>query len=333
MGVGAYTAGLFHLFTHAFFKSLLFLGAGSVIHAVHSNNMSDMGGLRKYLPATFWTFMIGTAALVGLFPFAGFWSKDEIIASAYYNASHDPTAAAWFMVALSISGAFITAFYMARLVSLTFFGKYRGHASPHESPAVMTVPLMILAAFAATAGLMNMPGLTHVFTDWVTVRAFPIIEHHATSPSWGLLAIVTPVVLGALAIGFYIFRPKDTQAERDTFNIPVLYPLLDNKYYIDDFYMDGIVRPTMGPVADGTLWVDQNVIDAVPNLTAGATMHVAEAVNTVDQNVVDGVFNEAGAATEAAGGFLRKMFTGRVQQYAAISFAGVVVIAALFIIF
>jgi NADH-quinone oxidoreductase subunit L len=96
LGVGALTAAMFHLFTHAFFKSLLFLGAGSVIHAVHSNNMSDMGGLRKYMPATFWTFMIGTAALVGLFPFAGFWSKDEIIASAYYNATEDPAAAAWF---------------------------------------------------------------------------------------------------------------------------------------------------------------------------------------------------------------------------------------------
>ncbi|MEA3502113.1 MAG: NADH-quinone oxidoreductase subunit L [Actinomycetota bacterium] len=333
MGVGAYTAGLFHLFTHAFFKSLLFLAAGSVIHAVHSNNMSDMGGLRKNMPATFWTFMIGTAALVGLFPFAGFWSKDEIIAAAYHNATSDPSAAAWFMVVLSIAGAFITAFYMARLVSLTFFGKYQGHASPHESPKIMTVPLVGLAFFAATAGLLNMPGLTEVFTDWVTVRAFPIIEHHATSPSWVLLAIVTPVVLVALAIGFSIFRPKDTQAERDTFRIPGLYPLLDHKYYIDDFYMDGIVRPTMGPIADGTLWIDQNVVDAVPNLTAGATMHLADAVNTVDQNVVDGVYNEAGAATDAAGGFLRKAFTGRVQQYAAMSFAGVVVIAALFMIF
>ncbi|MEA2022944.1 MAG: NADH-quinone oxidoreductase subunit L [Actinomycetota bacterium] len=333
MGVGAYTAGLFHLFTHAFFKSLLFLGAGSVIHAVHSNNMSDMGGLRKYMPATFWTFMIGTAALVGLFPFAGFWSKDEIIAAAYHSASSDPTASAWFMVVLSIAGAFVTAFYMARLVSLTFFGKYKGAASPHESPKVMTLPLMGLAFFAAFAGLLNMPGLTQVFTDWVTVRAFPIIEHHATSPSWGLLAIVTPVVLGALAVGFFIFRPKDTQAERDEFRIPVLYPLLEHKYYIDDFYMDGIIRPTMGPIADGTLWIDQNIVDAVPNLTGGAAMHVAEAVNTVDQKAVDGVFNEVSAATGAAGGILRKAFTGRVQQYAAMSFAGVVIIAALFMIF
>jgi len=333
MGVGAYTAGLFHLFTHAFFKSLLFLGAGSVIHAVHSNNMSDMGGLRKYLPATFWTFMVGTAALVGLFPFAGFWSKDEIIASAYYNASEDPTAAAWFMVVLSIAGAFITAFYMARAVSLTFFGTYQGHGEPHESPKIMTVPLIALAAFAAGTGLLNVPGLTHVFTDWVTVRAFPIMEHHFEAPSWGLIAIVTPVVLVSLAIGFYLYRPKATQAERDEFSIPVLYPLLDHKYYIDDFYMDGIVRPTMGPVADGTLWIDQNVVDAVPNLVAGGAKHTADAVNTFDQRGVDGVFNTLSAATGATGGFLRKAFTGRVQQYAAISFAGVVILAVLFMIF
>lgn len=333
MGVGAYTAGLFHLFTHAFFKSLLFLGAGSVIHAVHSNNMSDMGGLRKYMPATFWTFMIGTAALVGLFPFAGFWSKDEIIASAYFNASEDPTAAAWFMVVLSIAGAFITALYMARAVSLTFFGAHRGATQPHESPKIMTIPLAVLAAFAAGAGLLNAPGLTRVFTDWVTVRAFPIVEHHFDAPSLGLIAIVTPIVLVALGIGFFLFRGRDTQAERDGFSIPVLYPILEQTYYIDDFYLDGIVRPTMGPVANGVLWVDQNIVDAAPNLAGGAASRLADAVNTVDQRAVDGVFNSVGLGTGAAGGFLRKMFTGRVQQYAAMSFAGVVIIAALFMIF
>jgi NADH-quinone oxidoreductase subunit L len=197
----------------------------------------------------------------------------------------------------------------------------------------MTVPLIALAAFAAGTGLLNAPGLTHVFTDWVTVRAFPIVEHHFEAPSWGLIAIVTPVVLIALAIGFYLYRPKQTQAERDEFSIPVLYPLLEHKYYIDDFYMDSIVRPTMGPVADGTLWIDENVVDAVPNLVAGGAKYTADAVNTFDQRGVDGVFNMLSAATGAAGGFLRKAFTGRVQQYAAISFAGVVILALLFMIF
>ncbi len=113
----------------------------------------------------------------------------------------------------------------------------------------------------------------------------------------------------------------------------MLYPLFEHKFYIDDFYMDGIIRPTMGPLADGTLWIDMNIVDAVPNLAGGAAKHVAAAVNTVDQNVVDGVFNTASAGTGATGGFLRKALTGRVQQYAAMSFAGVVIIAALFMIF
>jgi NADH-quinone oxidoreductase subunit L len=334
MGAGAYTAGLFHLFTHAFFKSLLFLGAGSVIHAVHSNNMSDMGGLRKHMPATFWTFLIGTGALVGLFPLSGFWSKDEIIASIHYDAAHGGGAAAWFVLILSIGGAFVTAFYMARAVSLTFFGTYKGHAHPHESPKMMTIPLIGLATGAAVFGALNMPGVTQYFTDWVTMRAFPIAEHHAESLNWPLVAIVTPIVLVALYVGWRLFGPdKETQAERDSFTIPSLYPVLANKYYIDDFYMDGIIRPTMGPVADGTLWIDMNVVDAVPNLAGGAAVHVAGAVNTVDLTTVDGLYNTVSAGTGATGGFLRKAFTGKVQQYAALSFAGVVVIAALFMIF
>ena len=353
LGVGAYTAGLFHLFTHAFFKSLLFLGAGSIIHAVHSNNMSDMGGLRKYMPVTFWTFLVGTAALVGIFPFAGFWSKDEIISSAYFNATNDPEFAAWFMVVLSILGAFITAFYMARLVSLTFFGTYLGNAKPHESPAIMTVPLVALAVGAATTGLLNIPGLTAVFTDWVTTRAFPIMEHHFSQPEYLLIAIITPVVLLGLFIGWRLFGPsaelhhtgtsgeaadvsapeRTVAVERDTFRIPALYPVLENKYYIDDLYMNGIVRPTMGPIAAATLWVDMNVVDAVPNLAAGVAKQAAASVAVIDDNAVDGVYNLTGAGTGATGSFLRQFFPGRVQQYVALSFAGVVIFAALFVIF
>ena len=157
MGAGAYTAGLFHLFTHAFFKSLLFLGAGSVIHSVHSNNMSDMGGLRKYMPQTFWTFVIGSAALAGIVPLAGFWSKDEILASIQYAGNEYTTAQggaalANFVLVVAILGAFVTAFYMTRAVSLTFFGTYKGHGHPHESPKIMTYPLIGLAFFSVVAG-------------------------------------------------------------------------------------------------------------------------------------------------------------------------------------
>ena len=331
MGAGAYTAGLFHLFTHAFFKSLLFLGAGSVIHAVHSNNMSDMGGLRKYMPYTFWTFVVGTLALVGIFPFSGFWSKDEIIAATLDASGED---AAKFVLVLSILGAFVTAFYMARLVGLTFFGKYQGHAEPHESPKLMTYPLIGLAAFAALIGAWNMPGISTGFTDFVATRGFPMGDHHPESLNFVLVAIVTPIVLLGAFLGWRLFFPqKDTQAERDSFRIPGLYPLLEHKYYIDDIYMDGIVRPTMGPVANGTLWIDMNVVDAVPNLVAGASKQVATAVRVTDENAVDGVYNLSAAATDASGGFLRRLFTGRVQQYVAMGFAGVIIIVAIYIIF
>ena len=160
MGEAGYTAGLFHLFTHAFFKALLFLGAGSVIHAVHSNNMSDMGGLRKRMPVTFATFAIGSLALAGIFPFAGFWSKDEIIAASFRQ--HDYLLFAAFLIT-----AVLTAFYMARAVMLTFFGEYRGEAHPHESPASITGPLVLLGGLSCGVGLLGAPQLNAVFADWV----------------------------------------------------------------------------------------------------------------------------------------------------------------------
>src|SRR5438445_1422217 len=140
--VGAWTAGVFHLFTHAFFKALLFLGAGSLIHSVHSNNMSDMGGLRKRMPTTFWTFIVGSLALAGIFPLAGFWSKDEILLGATRNGYP-------IMFWTGLVGAFLTAAYMTRACYLIFWGEYRGHEHPHESPRSMTGPLVVLAGLSA----------------------------------------------------------------------------------------------------------------------------------------------------------------------------------------
>ena len=342
MGAGAYTAGLFHLFTHAFFKALLFLGAGSVIHAVHSNNMSDMGGLRKYMPRTFWTFVIGTLALIGIFPFAGFFSKDEILASVKYAGGHGQDIANFILV-LGVIGAFITAFYMTRTVFLTFFGEYKGSAHPHESPAIMTLPLIGLSFFAVTAGWVNIPGVYTGFTEWLETR-FPLTGipgaegfdlHHPESVDWTLIMIVTPLALLGIAIDWWLYgRNADdkTQAERDTFRIPVLWPLFENLYYIDDFYMKGIVRPTMGPLARAVLWFDMNVVDAVVNGAGAGSLKLATAVRVADENVVDGVYNATGAATGASGGVLRRTFTGRIQQYVAFSFVGVIAIAVLFII-
>ncbi|MEZ5174741.1 MAG: NADH-quinone oxidoreductase subunit L [Acidimicrobiia bacterium] len=335
MGAGAYTAGLFHLFTHAFFKALLFLGAGSVIHAVHSNNMSDMGGLRKKMPVTFWTFIIGTLALVGVFPFAGFFSKDEILASMKYAGGHGQGIATFIFV-LGIAGALVTAFYMTRAVALTFFGTYKGEAHPHESPRSMAYPLIGLAFFAVTAGWVNIPGVYTGFTDWLATR-LPAADydlHHAESFDWPVILASSAAILIALALGWWIYgSDARTQVARDRLRIPLLWPLLENKYYIDDLYMSGVVRPTMGPLANLILWVDTHIVDGVVNGAGMGSLGLARGVQTIDMNVVDGVYNATGAGTGATGTVLRKSFTGRVQQYAAFSFVGVIVIAVLFIIF
>src|SRR5688572_3504326 len=192
LSVGAWTAGVFHLFTHAFFKALLFLGSGSVIHAVHSNNMSEMGGLKKYMPTTYWTFVIGTLALAGIIPLAGFWSKDEILLGASGNEYP-------FILIVGLIGAFMTACYMGRCVFLTFFGEYRGHGHPHESPRSMTVPLILLTIPSLFIGLINAPGIEK-FSHWVAfdphLEHFHL-EHHEFDPL--LAGISLAVAIAGLA--------------------------------------------------------------------------------------------------------------------------------------
>lgn len=220
VAAGGYTAGLFHLFTHAFFKALLFLGAGSVIHAVHSNNMSDMGGLRKYMPRTYATFVIGALALAGIFPLSGFWSKDEILATLGHEGY---TAVMW----IAIAGAFVTAFYMTRAVALTFHGTYKGHGHPHESPPVMTVPLIALAVPSVVAGLLNIPGVSWPgignFTEWLAVRVVPMGDHHAEAIDFFLAGVGLLAAVAGIVLGWLIFAPdRDTQQARDRLEIPVL---------------------------------------------------------------------------------------------------------------
>jgi NADH-quinone oxidoreductase subunit L len=344
LGAGAYTAATFHLFTHAFFKALLFLGAGSVIHAVHSNEMTDMGGLRKFMPRTFWTWIIGSLALIGLFPFAGFFSKDEILASLRYAANESGASAVqggeWvanLVFWAAVLGAFVTAFYMARATFLTFYGKYKGDQDPHESPAMMTWPLIGLAVGAMFAGFLNWPGLTAYFTDVVGIRffeAFHDLEHHAES--FDYVAMIAGLAMAGLGVflGYLAFYPDaDTQEARDRVNVPILYPLLRHKYYIDDFYMDGIVRPTRGPVARAVDWFNGHVIDFVVNGAGLAMKWSARYVYLFDQRGIDGAINASGAATNAFGGVLRVIQTGKVQQYATMMLAGTLIIVAGFIIF
>jgi NADH-quinone oxidoreductase subunit L len=315
IAAGGYTAGLFHLFTHAFFKALLFLGAGSVIHAVHSNNMSDMGGLRKAMPKTFWTFIIGSLSLAGVMPLAGFFSKDEILATLGVDAYRG-------FMWVAVAGAFVTAFYMTRTVALTFFGTYKGAGQPHESPRLITTPLIILAAPSVIVGVLNIPGVSLPrignFTDWVGARIVVMGDHHATALDWSLAAIGSAAGLAGIGIGWWLFsKDRATQKERDKFEIPLLYPLLRNKYYLDDLYMSGVVNPIKGTIAQGIDFINGHVIDGIVNGVGYATAVVGRVVyRQLDQRGIDLIINAAAGGTSGAGGKLRRLQSGRVQQYA-----------------
>jgi NADH-quinone oxidoreductase subunit L len=234
IGLGVPVAALFHLFTHAFFKALLFLGAGSVIHSLHNEqNIWQMGGLQKKMPITFWTFLIGALALSGCPPLAGFWSKDGIVAAAFeYNAAS----------ALVISVInFFTAFYMARLFFVAFLGAPRseiaGHA--HESPPVMTAPLLILAIPSLIAGL---PVVSHIFFS----------EVESSEPSIPAIVVSLAVFLGGAFAGFALYRGKTSD--------PLNIPLFEHRFYIDQFYAS-LVKWTQDSLAGIAAFVDRWVID------------------------------------------------------------------------
>jgi NADH-quinone oxidoreductase subunit L len=326
LGAAAFTAAFFHLFTHAFFKALLFLGSGSVIHAVHSNNMSEMGGLRKAMPTTFWTFVVGSAALAGIPPLAGFFSKDEILA-------------AWseegllVVLAIGVATAFLTALYMSRAVFLTFFGTYKGHAHPHESPALMTVPLAGLAVLSVVAGWVNVPGLFTGFATWVQTD----FAHGHVAENFNLPALLLGLVAATagIALGFLLYhRDADTQLERDRLRVPLLWPLLDRKYYLDDLYWYGVVRPIRDPISQGVNWSNDYLLDGALNGTGLATGWLARFVyGDLDQRGIDYAINGMSTVTSGAGGALRYLQTGQVQQYAAALFGGAVLLVIGLLIF
>ncbi|HVR77698.1 MAG TPA: NADH-quinone oxidoreductase subunit L [Acidimicrobiia bacterium] len=329
VAAGGYTAGLFHLFTHAFFKALLFLGAGSVIHAVHSNYMSDMGGLRKQMPTTYWTFVAGALSLAGILPLAGFWSKDEILATLGHEGY---IAVMW----IAVAGAFVTAFYMTRAVALTFHGEYKGHGHPHESPRIMTGPLVALAIPSIGFGLLNIPGVALPglgnFTEWLAVRVVPMGDHHAESIDFLLAGSGLLAALAGIALGWRIWgKDRETQVERDRFEIPVLYPLLRRKYYVDDLAL-GMVGATMGPVARLVNWVNDYVIDGLVNGAALITKALGSFVyGIVDQRGVDGIVHGLSAGADLSGAAVRKWQTGRVQQYAASFVGGALILIVVFV--
>jgi NADH-quinone oxidoreductase subunit L len=331
LGVGSWTGAIFHLFTHAFFKACLFLGAGSVSHSVHSFDMKkDMGGLRKWMPQTYTTFVIASIALAGIFPLAGFWSKDEILLAAGKNGYE-------FFMIVGLIGAFMTAAYMGRCIWLTFFGEFRGHGHPHESPKAITIPLWILAVLSITAGWLGGFGI-HAFANWTANETFfqaKVPEHPFSIPA-ALISLA--IAASGAAIGFLYYErhllPQLHELSERNKLARTSKTVLLNKYYLDDLYTNVIVGSIKGPIAQGAYWINQNVIDAIVNACGiGARVAGRFTYNFIDQKVVDGAVNGTGFVSEEAGAGLRTTQTGRVQNYAAVLFGALVIIGAALVAF
>jgi NADH-quinone oxidoreductase subunit L len=319
LGPEGLTAGFFHLFTHAFFKGLLFLCAGSLIHAVHSNNMSDMGGMRKYQPITFWTMLIGSLALAGVIPLAGFWSKDALLVVSW------DTGHAWLFWTMLVTAA-LTALYTARMVVLTFFGEYRGHGHPHESPAVMTGPLVALAGATVFVGLLGAPQLHAVFGKWVYFGE----PHAETFVAWiGLLSTIG--AFGGIWLGWALYKERKAVDPLERALGQGVWNTLLNRYYIDAFYMRAIIYPVRDGLSAAVYWFNQRILDGIVNGAAALARGLSKVVSWFDRSVIDGAVNGAAAAAEEGGGFLKYLQSGNVQWYAVGLFAGVLVLTAIFI--
>ena len=348
-GVGAFAAGVFHLMTHAFFKALLFLGSGSVIHSMgDEQDMRRMGGLKLYMPVTFITMLIGALAIAGVPPLSGFFSKDEILFRTFLHSK-----VLWGVAAIT---AGMTAFYMFRLISMTFFGAYRGlpwqhgqasdpvvggsedHAhgapnghrtwqGPHESPDMMTVPLMVLAVGAIVAGFVGIPAalggsnmiehfLEPSFTAGVATAVHAEeIGHMSHTGEIGLMAL--SVLIAAfgifLARRLYVRRPESAERLAQSWAGP--HRVLTNKCYVDELYDATVVRGTKSSASG--LWVfDGKVVDGAVNGTGWTTIAFSWISHVLDKYVVDGIVNLVGWICGEASYVLRRVQTGLIQNYA-----------------
>ncbi len=306
LGVGGIVAAMFHLFTHAFFKSLLFLGAGSVNHATGTFDMRKMGGLRKAMPITFATVTIASLALVGIFPFAGFWSKDEILADAWADRP-------W-VFAVALIGVFLTAVYVGRMLILTFAGEYRGgeepeqaapapgaHAgprTPHESPWTMLAPLVVLAVMAAGAGFVNIDdGMTTMLTGWLPKETHELVTE-ADFKLW-IAAASMGAGMAGLLVAWLVYSVRVVSAEQVRAFAQPLPEILENKYYLDALYEDVIVK-------------------------RGILGGIAFLLSLWDRYVIDGAVNGVGRLTVWTSEQVRQAQAGQVQLYASVMLLGAV---------
>ncbi len=312
LGLGSFTAGTLHLMTHAFFKACLFLCAGSVIHAAHTQDIQQMGNLRKKMPRTYMTMLIATLSIAGIFPLSGFWSKDEIVAATLGHPV--------FMV-LTLLVAFMTAFYMFRLIFLTFFGEARDHHAfdhAHESPGVMTWPLIVLAVLSVCAGWVAIPWLSHGYSSF----AYHGEPHHA-EVHISVMLISTLVALCGIGLAYlmYIKRAISPQALGAKFK--GLYTVLYNKWYFDEIYDAVIINPVLR-LTDWLWKFDGGVIDWIVNAFGHVTIWLSDVKHWFDQHIVDGAVNGLGYVTWAFGALLRQFQTGRVQFYGFFILFGIV---------
>ncbi len=314
LGTGGYIAAIFHLFTHAFFKALLFLGSGSVNHASGTFDMTKMGGLRKYMPITYATFVIGSLSLAGVVPFAGFWSKDEILGAAWHDDK--------ILWAVAMAVVFMTAFYSFRAIFMTFHGEYKGgeppehgahdaHAGkPHESPLVMVLPLLILAVPATLAGFVNFPShstdaLAHLLEGALPESSAEAL-HHASFNWWIAISSSTLAIAG-IGLAYAIYEAKAISAASLQKMWGPVHTLVSRKYYMDDLYEGLIVRE-------------------------GLYNFAARIGQWVDTNVIDGAVNGAATVARKTGDGLRWVQSGSVQAYGTVGFAGLVAASFLMLV-
>ena len=347
LGVGAYVAAAFHLVTHAFFKALLFLGSGSVIHGmehgvlhthehVDAQDMLNMGGLRKKMPVTFWTFLVGGLALSG-FPLvtAGFWSKDEIFAGAF-NGGY---LAVFITLALA---ALLTAFYTMRQITLTFLGQPRTAAAEHahESKATMTGPLVVLSVFAVAAGWAGIPKtfplLGGLIPNWFEEFVGKMVHFETAEAGHSLVPLLTSltVALGGLLIGWLVYRKvKAGSPDPLVKALGPVHTLLKNKYYIDEFYNLVFIRPARWVADVAVNFIDLKIIDGAIHAVARFALWFGRILRQFfDIPVVNGAGDGVAKGARVLGTDLKVVQTGRVQQYMVIAITGLIVVALIFIL-
>jgi NADH-quinone oxidoreductase subunit L len=328
LAMGGVAVGVFHLITHAFFKALLFLGAGSVIHGCHQEqDIRKMGGLRADMPVTFITYAVGMVALAGLIPFAGFWSKDGILEAGFdWRVARGP----FFLL---VFGALLTAFYMTRQVCYVFFGHWRGKKPAHESPAVMTVPLAILAFFAAVLGFIGTPA-------WPWFRAF--LDGGAThlelsaliEPKLiGLMSASTAMVLLGISLGLKLYSssaPKPEEPDVLESRLPLIWRVLRDRFYVDELYAATLIAfyAWWARVSD---WLDRQVWGGLVRLVAWSFRQCAELNRLADNHWINGGFDKGCEELALGGGLLARVQSGRAQLYLRLLAVAVVVLAAILI--